>query len=114
VPLLAGNVALSRAGESLRAGDPAGAAAQERRAGRLQPWAAEPRRLLAEAELALGDRAAAERAIAAAVERDGDDVEVWRTAARVREGTGRRRAEARARELDPRGSAAGGRAAASS
>ncbi|HEU0336973.1 MAG TPA: O-antigen ligase family protein [Gaiellaceae bacterium] len=112
VPLLVGNVALSRAGASLRAGDAAEAAAQARRAARLQPWAAEPRRLLAEAELARGDRPAAERAVAAAVERDGDDVEVWRTAARVREGTGRRRAEARAQELDPRGSAAGARAAA--
>jgi hypothetical protein len=114
VPLLAGNVALSQAGESLRAGDPGEAAAQARRARRLQPWAAEPRRVLAEAELQRGERAAAERAVAAAIERDGGDVEVWRTAARVREGTGRRRAEARARELDPRGSAAGSGAAASS
>jgi hypothetical protein len=114
VPLLVGNVELSRAGESLRAGDPAEAATQARRAGRLQPWAAEPRRLLAEAQLARGDPTAAERAVAAAIGRDGGDVEVWRTAARVREGTGRRRAEARARELDPRGSAAGNGAAASS
>jgi O-antigen ligase len=114
VPLLAGNVAVTQAQESLRAGDAAGAAARARRAGRLQPWAAEPRRLLAEAELARGERAAAEQAVAAAIERDDGDVEVWRTAAHVREGTGRRRAEARTRELDPRGSAAGGGAAASS
>ena len=113
-PLLAGNVLASRAAEALRAGGPAAAAADARRAARLQPWAAEPRRLLAEAELALGDREAAERAIAAALDRDAGDVEVWRAAARVREGTGRRRAEARARELDPRGSAPGDGAAASS
>jgi predicted Zn-dependent protease len=114
VPLLAGNVFVARAEEALRDGRPGTAVAEGRRAARLQPWAAEPWRLRAEAQLVLGDRAAAERAVAEAIERDGDDVEVWRTAARVREGTERRRAEARARELDPRSSGAGAGAAASS
>jgi hypothetical protein len=101
VPLLAGNVFLTGAREALRRGDPAAAMGDARRAARLQPWAAEPWRLRAEAELALGERAVARRSVGRAVDRDPADVEVWRTATRALDGSARREAEERVRELDP-------------
>jgi tetratricopeptide (TPR) repeat protein len=101
VPLLAGNVLAARALESLRASDPAAAVRDARRAARLQPWAAEPWRIRAEAERALGDRAAAAGSVREAIDRDPDDVEVWRTAGRVLYGAARTAAEERVRELDP-------------
>jgi cytochrome c-type biogenesis protein CcmH/NrfG len=101
LPLLAGNVLHSRAVEALREGDPAAARRDARRAARLQPWAAAPWRVLAEAELQQGDRDAARQGIERAADRDPTDVEVWRTAARVLRGSARLEAEAKVRELDP-------------
>jgi hypothetical protein len=99
--LLAGNVVAARAEDALRAGDAGAALRETGRASWLQPWAAGPRRLRAEASALLGDPAAARRSLRAALARDSDDPDALRAALRLFTGEERRRAAARLRLVDP-------------
>jgi len=98
---LAGNVATQRAADRLHAVDAAGGEHEARRATRLAPWAAEPWRLLGEAQRLAGDRQAAAASFRQGIDRDPGDVELWRALARVARGEELRRAVARAAQLDP-------------
>jgi cytochrome c-type biogenesis protein CcmH/NrfG len=97
----AGNTALAAAEKALLRGDPAHAADEARSARRWQPWAAEPWRRLAEAELAQGRAAEARSAYREAIERDPDDWALWFGLAAASNGAERARAVERALELNP-------------
>jgi len=73
-----------------------------RRAARLQPWSAQPWRVLGEAQLASGDVADARGTFLDAVDRDDGDWELWIDLALASDGAERERALARAKELNPR------------
>jgi O-antigen ligase len=72
-----------------------------RRAGRWQPWSAEPLRLLGEARLAKGDVAGARRSFEEGLERDRDEWELWVDLALATVGHERSKALDRAAELNP-------------
>jgi O-antigen ligase len=101
---LGGNVFTARAENRLRAGDWVAAEVAARRAARVAPWASEPWRLRGEAEVAAGRREAARRSFREGLERDSNDVELWRALSRVTFGSELRRARVRAAQLDPLGS----------
>jgi Flp pilus assembly protein TadD len=73
-----------------------------RRAARLQPWSAEPWRLLGEAQLARGEVGAARASFRKGIERDDGDWELWLDLALASEGVERAHAIERAQELNPR------------
>jgi O-antigen ligase/polysaccharide polymerase Wzy-like membrane protein/tetratricopeptide repeat protein len=98
---LAGQAPLSASDDALAAARFEDALADARRARRWMPWSAAPLRLLGEARLALGDRAAARAAFEAAVQKDPNDWSGWLRLAAVSTGEVRRRAEARAAHLNP-------------
>jgi O-antigen ligase len=89
-----GNAELAAAARA-RSGDAARAAAA------LQPWSAEPQRLLAELAFARGDRARARRLIAAALRRDPRNARSWYDLVLVGTPAQRRAAVARLARLDP-------------
>ena len=73
-----------------------------RRAARLQPWSAEPWRLLGEAQLARGEVSAARASFRKGIERDDGDWELWLDLALATEGAERAHAIEQAQELNPR------------
>jgi hypothetical protein len=73
-----------------------------RRAARLQPWSAEPWRLLGEAQLARGEVSAARASFRKGLDRDDGDWELWLDLALATDGAERAQAIERARELNPR------------
>jgi O-antigen ligase len=79
-----------------------GSDSSARRAARLQPWSAQPWRVLGEAQLAAGDAAAARRTFLDAIDRDDSDWELWLDLALASEGSERDRALERAKQLNPR------------
>ena len=97
----AGNGAIAEAHEALDRGDVAGARDHARRARRFAPWAAEPWRLLGEAELGMGHAAPARSALGRALVRDAGAWEAWVVLALVSRGEDRAAALARARALNP-------------
>ena len=78
-----------------------GSAASARRAARLQPWSAQPWRVLGESQLAAGEAATARRTFRDALDRDDGDWELWLDLALASEGAERDRALARAKALNP-------------
>jgi tetratricopeptide (TPR) repeat protein len=75
--------------------------ASARRAARLQPWSAQPWRVLGEAQLAAGEADRARETFLDALDRDDGDWELWLDLALASEGAERDRALARAKELNP-------------
>jgi hypothetical protein len=100
---LVGAVTLDSARDALRDGRAADAARTAERAADVQPWAAEPRLVLAEARRALGEEGTAREAALAGLERDASDWRLWDALARSSRGAERERALARARSLNPLG-----------
>ena len=78
-----------------------GSEASARRAARLQPWSAQPWRVLGESQLAAGDAAAARRTFRDALDRDEGDWELWLDLALASEGAERDGALAQAKALNP-------------
>ena len=78
-----------------------GSDASARRAARLQPWSAQPWRVLGEAQLAAGEAERARETFLDALDRDDGDWELWLDLALASEGAERERALARAHELNP-------------
>jgi O-antigen ligase len=75
--------------------------ASARRAARLQPWSAQPWRVLGEGQLAAGEADRARETFVDALDRDDGDWELWLDLALASEGAERDRALARAKELNP-------------
>lgn len=99
----AGGTFTSRAADHLRSARWAAALNDAGRAHRLAPWSSEPWRLRGEAQLALGRRDEALASFRKALERDPDDVVLWRALERVVSGAELRLARERVAQLDPRG-----------
>src|SRR5215208_3623337 len=79
-----------------------GSDASARRAARLQPWSAQPWRVLGEEQLALGEADRARATFLDALHRDDGDWELWLDLALASpEGADRNRGLARAKELNP-------------
>jgi hypothetical protein len=97
-----GNSALAVASDAATEGRYERSAAQARRATRWTPWASDPWEALAEAQLAQGERAAAEASFREAIAKDPEDWSLWFGLARATEGRVRAAALERARRLNPR------------
>ncbi len=97
-----GNSALAQSRAALDRDEPVQAARLARRAERWQPWSFEPRQVLAEAQLADGQLAAARVSLRRALALDRSNASLWLDLAAASSGTARQRAQAQARRLDPR------------
>jgi tetratricopeptide (TPR) repeat protein len=80
---LAGNSALASAAADANSGSWGSAQRRAQVAARWEPWSAEPRFLLGEAQLAVGDHKAARQSFAQALALDSDDWRTWYELARV-------------------------------
>ena len=96
-----GNTAVAQAHEALDRGDAVAARRHAERARRFAPWAAEPVRLLGEAELAAGRVRGARSLLRRSLARDDRAWETWLALAIASRGEERRAALGRARALDP-------------
>ena len=97
----AGNRVLAESTAAANRSDFPASADRARTARRLQPWSAEPWRLLGEADLAVGENAAASRSFRRGLERDPDNWELWLDLGLATDGTEQRAAWARAASLNP-------------
>jgi tetratricopeptide (TPR) repeat protein len=100
---LPGNSALSAASASAARGDWTAAASHAHTAIRWMPWSAEGWQQLGEAQLALGELAAARRSLDKAIAKDRDNWVVWLDLAAATHGRDRQAALAEARRLNPLG-----------
>jgi hypothetical protein len=98
---LAGNLAISASERAVAQGNFSASASEARRARLLQPWSAQPLQLLGNAQLALGNRAAATATLKTAVSKSSGDWTIWLDLARAATGKERARALANAQRLDP-------------
>jgi tetratricopeptide (TPR) repeat protein len=98
---LAGSTALSQSAHAARAGDWRASIARAQRAETWAPWSAEPFKQIGDAELALGRSSRARAAYKKAIGRAPNDWSLWFDLARASSGVERRRALARAAELNP-------------
>jgi tetratricopeptide (TPR) repeat protein len=96
-----GNRALADATRAAQHGDWAAAARSARSAGSWQPWSAEPRRLLAESYLVVGDNARAREALEQALRRDPRDWRAWYELGSIGDRATRRIAYAQIVRLNP-------------
>jgi len=96
-----GNRAADRSQSALDTGNDARAVTDARRARTWMPWAAQPWRLLGEAELAAHRDGAARTSLKRALARDPDNWITWYDLSTVTTGTARVSALARARRLNP-------------
>ena len=96
-----GNRAAAESIAASGAADPERGREAARRAATWAPWSEEAWQLRAEAELALGDDAAARRSLAEALERNPESWSIWLDLALASEGEARERALARAAALNP-------------
>jgi hypothetical protein len=80
---LAGNSAFASAAADANSGSWGPAQRRAQAAARWEPWSAEPRFLLGEAQLAVGDHKAARQSFAQALALDSDDWRTWYELARV-------------------------------
>jgi hypothetical protein len=103
VALLAhvGNRAADSSQTALQAGRPSDASGDARLARTWMPWAAEPWRLLGEAQLADHEDSVARTSLRRALQRDEDDWVAWYDLSAVTKGAAHRRALAHARRLNP-------------
>ena len=99
---LVGHMLLARASDAARDGRWASAVRDARRAASWLPWSIAPWRQLGEAQLALGDTAAARASFRTALRKDPGDWSLWFDLARASSGPARTAALARAKRLDPR------------
>jgi hypothetical protein len=97
----AGNRQLAEATAAADRDDQPAAAAAARSARTLQPWSAEPWKLLGEAELASDSAVAARRSFRRATLKNPNDWEVWLDLGLASSGTARKAAFARAKRLNP-------------
>jgi O-Antigen ligase/Tetratricopeptide repeat len=100
---LPGNSALSAASASAGDGDWGTAASHAHTAIRWMPWSAEGWQQLGEAQLALGELAAARRSLDKAIAKDRGNWVLWLDLAAATHGRGRQTALAEARRLNPLG-----------
>jgi O-Antigen ligase len=96
-----GNLALAAATRSAQHGDWAAAGRSARSAGSWQPWSGEPRRLLAESYLVVGEDAQARAALEQALRRDPRDWRAWYELGSVGDRATRRVAYAHILRLNP-------------
>ena len=96
-----GNRAAAASIAATEAGDPARGLVEAKRAVTWAPWSEEPWQLRGEAELELGDAAAARRSFAEALERNPESWSAWFDLAVASEGSERAEALERAIELNP-------------
>lgn len=96
-----GNRVLAEASAAADRADFSASADRARTAKRLQPWSAEPWRLLGEADLAAGANSAARRSLRRGLERDPKNWELWLDLGLASEGTEQHAAWARAASLNP-------------
>jgi O-Antigen ligase len=96
-----GNSALAASGRAARNQDWSSAAAEARKAHRLMPWSSEPWAALGAAQLAGGDVRAAVASYQRAAAKEPANWLMWLDLAAASDGRLRRRAEARARRLNP-------------
>ena len=97
-----GNRAAAASIAAIESEDPARGLAEAKRAAAWAPWSEEPWQLRGEAELGLGDEAAARRSLAEALERNPDSWSVWFDLAVASRGPEREQALDRASALNPR------------
>jgi O-antigen ligase len=102
-----GNSALAHSRAALDRDDTARAVRLARQAERWQPWSYEPRQVLAEAQLADGQLAAARAGIRRALALDRSNASLWLDLAASSSGRARSNALAEATQLDPRAPAWG-------
>jgi hypothetical protein len=98
---MTGNRALGQADRASDRADPAAAARHARTAASWTPWSSEPIRLEADAALERGALTRARRLYAKAIAKDPRNWELWLNLALASKGPARRRALARAMELNP-------------
>jgi hypothetical protein len=96
-----GNRALAQARSAANADDMAAATGHARTAARWAPWSSEPIAIQADAALERGDLVLARTLYGDAIRKDGQDWEYWLGLALASDGTARRRALARAVQLNP-------------
>jgi len=96
-----GNRALADATRAAQHGDWAAAARSARSAGSWQPWSAEPRRLLAESYLAVGQHVRARETLEQAVRMDPRDWRAWYELGSIGDRATRRAAYAQIVQLNP-------------
>lgn len=99
--VLAGNVSLSHAMDAARRGDWSASERDAKRALTWAPWSSEPRRLIGEAQLGLGDPHAASQTFREAIARSPEDWNLWFDLARAAVGPARLAALAQAARLNP-------------
>lgn len=97
----AGNRQLAEATAAADRDDQPAAAAAARSARRLQPWSAEPWKLLGEAQLASDSLPAARRSFRRAISKNPNDWEAWLDLGLVSRAATRNAAFARAKQLNP-------------
>ncbi|HET8650960.1 MAG TPA: O-antigen ligase family protein [Gaiellaceae bacterium] len=97
----AGNRALAEAVAAADRSDYAEAVDHARTARTLQPWSAEPWRLLGEAQLAAGSVQEARRSFTRGLDRDSGDWELWLDLGLAHDGPRQRLAWSRAQSLNP-------------
>jgi hypothetical protein len=98
---LAASIALSQSARAAREGDWRVSIARAEHAKSWAPWSAEPLEQMGDAELALGWSSRARASYSSAIEKAPRDWSLWFNLARASEGLERRRALARASELNP-------------
>jgi O-antigen ligase len=98
----AGNAYLAAGQAAYERSDFELAAAKARTAHRLAPWSSEPWNRLGEAQLGIGDTAAADASFSRALANDSENWDIWFNLAIATEGAEREQALAEATRLNPR------------
>jgi Flp pilus assembly protein TadD len=98
---LIGNSALAASKEAVAAGDWRNAETEARKARQWMPWSPDPWRQLAEAQIGADDPAGARQSLRQAIAKDSKDWSLWLDYGLLSRGEERRRALARAVELNP-------------
>jgi hypothetical protein len=97
-----GNGALSDARDDADGGRWAASQADAEKAQPWLPWSSDPWQMAGEAQLATGERRAAEQSFRTAISKDPNDPELWQGLAYATRGIERRQALTRALQLNPR------------
>jgi O-Antigen ligase len=97
-----GNGALSDAREDANAGRWAASQTDAEKAQPWLPWSSDPWQMVGEAQLARGDRAAAEQSFRTAISKDPNDPDLWEGLVYASKGRERRQALIQALRLNPR------------